>query len=95
MKLNFYAGGAIAMWLLVIMVIAAELFEPFKTALASVFTHHWIGKLVLVIIAFILFSFLFKDKKSIMNIPYEKLAWKSAIGSLALIFLFYVFEFFV
>ena len=94
MKINFYVGGAVAMWLLVAMVIAAELFAPFKDMLSSIFSHHWIGKLVIVMIVFFLAGFLFRDKQLTGEFPNSELAWKSALGSLAAVFLFYVIHFF-
>ncbi|MBS3068727.1 hypothetical protein J4450_08535 [Candidatus Micrarchaeota archaeon] len=95
MKFNFYNGATISAWLLAVLVIVAELVAPFKDALKNVFTHHWIGKVVLVFIAFFVFAFLFKDKKSLFGMSDEKAAWYSTLGSLAIILLFYVYEFVV
>lgn len=93
-KFNFYLGAASSAWLLVALVVIAEIAEPFKNFLKGTFTHHWIGKAVLATIAFLLFGFLFKGKTSIGNIADEKLAWYSAIGSLLAIFLFFIVDFF-
>lgn len=89
-KFNFCLGAAASSWLLAIMVIAAELYAPFKSLLAAVFAHHWIGKAVLTAAAFVVFGFLLKERKTD-----ESLAWRSAVGSLAVIFAFYVLEFIV
>lgn len=92
---NFYLGASVASWLLTIMVIAAEMIEPFKSFLKSIFGHHWIGKAVIITLVFIVFGFLLKGRSSIGNFPNEKVAWYSMIGSLAAIFLFYLVDFFV
>lgn len=92
-KFNFYFGATMSAWLLAILVIVAELAEPFKNFLKTIFTHHWIGKAAIVILAFLIFGFLLKDKGSIGKVSDDKLAWFSAIGSLTIIFLFFVIEF--
>lgn len=88
-KFNFYLGAAVSAWLLAIMVITGELAAPFKALLQTLFGHHWIGKAVIVALVFAAVTFLVREKK-----PHEKLAWYSAVGSMAVIFLFYVIEFF-
>lgn len=93
-RFNFYLGAAASAWLLTILIVVAELVEPFKNFLKDLFTHHWIGKAVLITFAFLVFGFLFRNKDSIGNIPEDKLSWYSMLGSLILIFLFFVFEFF-
>ncbi len=90
MKLNFYSGTSVSAWLLTALVIVAELVEPFKESLKTVFTHHWIGKGILIIIAFIVFSLLLKEKETD-----EKVSWYSVIGSFAVIFLFYLIHYFI
>lgn len=89
-KFNFCLGAAASSWLLAIMVMAAELYAPFKALLAAVFAHHWIGKAALTAAAFVVFGFLLKERKTD-----ERLAWRSILGSLAVIFAFYVLEFIV
>lgn len=91
-KFSFYLGAAVAGWLLAILVIAAELFAPLKDTLKAIFGHHWVGKAVIVAIAFIVFGFLLARRESASS---EKIAWYSVLGSLAVILLFYVAEFFV
>lgn len=93
-KFNFYLGAAASSWVLAILVIVAELYEPFKNLLKSIFTHHWIGKAAIVALVFLVFGFMLKNKKSIFNIQDNKLAWNSMLGSLAIIFLFFIIEFF-
>lgn len=87
-KLNYYLGITVSSWLLTIMVIAAELYSPFKDLLKSVFTHHWVGKIAIMITVFLIVSFLFKDKK-----VSDKTAFYSVICSLIVILGFFVFEF--
>ena len=94
LKFNFYASAFASSLLLALLVIIAELAAPLKAFLASVFTHHWIGKAVLVVLAFIAVGFLYK-KESIFGITNEKLAWYGTLGTLAAIFLFYVIHYFV
>ena len=89
-KFNFYLGAAASSWLLAIMVITAELYAPFKSLLASAFGHHWIGKAAIVALAFVAAGFLLKRTKD----SDESLAWHSILGTLAVIFAFYVLEFF-
>ncbi len=84
-RFNLYIGEAASAWVLAISVVLAELIAPFKTFLQTTFTHHWVGKVVLVTLAFLLFGFLSKEKSSD-----EKTAWYSVIGSLSLILLFYL-----
>jgi len=92
-KFNFYLGAAASAWLLAILVIIAELVEPFKTLLKDIFMHHWIGKGVLITLAFLAVGFLLKNKTSLGKIPDDKLAWYSVLGSLIVIFLFFAVEF--
>lgn len=87
-KFNFYLGTSVGAWLLTVLVIVAELSEPFKTLLKNTFIHHWIGKAVIITLAFILFGFLMKEKET-----GEKVAWYSTLSSLLIIFLFYLIEF--
>jgi len=94
-RFNFYAGATASAWLLAILVIAAELIAPFKNLLKSIFSHHWIGKAVIITLTFIVFGFLFKEKTSIGKLKDESVSWFSVIGSLVVILLFYVIEFFV
>jgi len=89
-KFNYYLGGAASSWLLALMVVAAELYEPFKTALTNVFGHHWIGKMVAVALSFVAFGFLIKGKPSD-----AKIGWYSVVGSLAAIFLFFLGGYFI
>ena len=92
-KFNFYLGTAASSWLLVILVISAELFEPFKNLLKAVFTHHWIGKAVLTAVIFLVAGFAFGSKKLPWKVSDDKIAWHSVIGSLIIILLFFIMEF--
>ena len=93
-KFNLYFGATTSTWLLAILVIVAELAEPFKTFLKDTFSHHWIGKAAIITISFLLFGLLLRNKDSIMNVSDDKLAWYSVLGSLIVIFLFFIIEFF-
>ena len=94
MKFNFYAGGAVASGVLTLSVILSELVKPFKDILTIVFTHHWIGKIALMAIIFLIFGFAYKGKKMFgKNIGY--VAWKSVTWSLNTIFLFYLLLYFL
>ncbi|MBI2658407.1 hypothetical protein HYX08_06980 [Candidatus Woesearchaeota archaeon] len=92
-KFNFYLGAAASAWLLAIMVITAELIAPFKNLLKALFTHHWIGKAVIVTTAFLVFGLLLRGKEQIGNFPDGKISWYSMLGSLIAIFLFFAAEF--
>ena len=93
-KFNFYLGAAASAWLLAILVIASELSEQFKNLLTSAFGHHWVGKIVLVTLCFLVSGFALKDKKSAGNLSVDKFAWYSMLIILLVIFLFFVIEFF-
>lgn len=87
---NLYAGSIFASWLLLALVLASEMSEPFKTFLKDVFGHHWIGKGVIIAAAFFAFGYFMKNKKY----SYEKAAWYSVVACLVLIFLFFAASFF-
>ena len=93
-RFNYYFGASASALLLAILVVAAELIAPFKNFLKATFTHHWIGKGVIITLAFIVFGFLLREKKSIGKFSSEKIAWNSTIISLIAILLFYIIEFF-
>ncbi len=89
---SFYNGAFAASLLLAILVIVAELAKPFKDFLASIFTHHWVGKGVLTAAAFIIIGYVYKQD-NIFGIKSEKASWYATLGSLAIIFLFYIIHF--
>jgi hypothetical protein len=91
-KFNYYTSGTASSLLLAILVILSELSKPFKTFLASIFTHHWIAKLVIVAVVFILVGFYY-DQKKLFGKNIEDVAWYSTLVSLAVIFLFYIIHF--
>jgi len=94
MKFNAYAGMIASSWLLAAMVVASELAPSFKQALASAFSHHWIGKGVLTALAFVIIGFAFASNAGkIAGKRQEDAAWWSALGSLVVIIAFFVFEF--
>lgn len=87
-KFNHFMAASVSSWLLALMVIVSELFPPFKELLTSLFSHHWIGKVVITLSVFVLAGFLVKKQVS------EKTAFYSVIGSLVVILAFYMFLFF-
>lgn len=89
-KFNLFGGAKIAACVLTVSIILAELIGPFKTFLKTTFSHHWIGKIVLVALAFALFGYFSKEKASD-----EKAAWKSIVASLVIILLFYLIMYLV
>ncbi|GEM_PF-4662091 len=93
MKFNLYIGAASSAILLTIMVILTEISAGFKGVLTSVFTHHWIAKVVVVFLALFIFGYLFRDKKNFILHTDEKAAWHFTLAALAIIFLFFVFDF--
>ena len=93
-KFNFYFGAATSAWLLLILIIVAELIEPFKTLLKNTFGHHWIGKSVIIILAFLVIGFLLRNNKSIGKVKQDKIAWYSTLFSLIAILLFFAIEYF-
>lgn len=94
-RFNLYLGASASASLLAILIILAELSEPFKAILTTMFSHHWIGKAVVITLAFVVFGLLFRGKNRIGKFSDEKVAWYSVIGSLSVIFLFYLIEFFI
>ena len=91
---SFYMGTIVSSWLLAAMVVIVGLYPTFWNLLKNTFTHHWIGKLVITIAAFLLFGFFIKDEY-IKKINNEKIAWYSMILSLAVILIFYLIEYFI
>ena len=91
-KFNFYLGESASSLLLVILVIITEVSGSFKNLLKLIFTHHWIGKAVIITLVFILVGFLYRETK-IFNIQDEKFAWNSTIISLVIILLFFIIHY--
>ncbi len=95
MKFNFYLGAAVSAWLLSVLVVATEISAPFKNLLKTLMFHHWVGKAVLVSLAFVAFGFILKDKKSLGSLSDENVAWYSALFNLAFIFLVFTVFYFI
>ena len=93
-KFNFYNGAFAASTLLAILVITAELSKPFKEFLASIFSHHWIGKAILITIVFIIVGFTYK-KDELFGIGSKEVSWRSTLSSLIIIFLFYIIHYLI
>ncbi len=91
---NFSYGAMASAWLLTLLVVGAELLEPLKKLLASIFWHHWVGKGILIAITFVVVGYLSR-RKSFWNISADDAAWYSVLGSMIIIFLFYLLEFFI
>ena len=93
-KFNVYLGAAAGAWALVILVVAAELAEPFKKLLTDTFSHHWVGKAVIMFLTFVILGLLMRNKHSVAGVSNNKLAWYGVLAGLLVIFIFYVVEFF-
>ncbi len=94
-KFNAYLGAAISAWLLAIMVILSELSPSFKEFLKGTFTHHWLGKLIITVAAFLIFGWLLRNEKSMFGSREDKFAWQSMIGSLIVTLLFFMIYYFM
>jgi len=81
-------------WLVVVMTIAAELSEPFKALLAGTFTHHWIGKSVISVVAFVVFYAIFSRARESDNVSRGawQVVWSVVLGGL-IIFSFFLWHF--
>lgn len=89
-------GAITAIVFITAITIAADLYSPLKDWLKENFSHHWIGKGILAIAAFLLAGFLkFLFGKTTNEIKIAKnlavLNWLSIIGSLAILG-FFIFE---
>ena len=87
-KFNYFLSITVVSWLLTLMIIATDLSPPFKAFLTTYFSHHWIAKLIISIIVFLLVGFLI-EKKQVS----EKIAFYSVIASIAIMLGFFIFEF--
>ena len=94
-KFNVFFGTFISSIVFVVIVILAELVKPFKDILKSLFWHHWVGKVVLTVLIFLIIGYLQRNTKSLKGIPAEKLAWYGVLFSLISILLFYVIHYFI
>ena len=78
-------------WLIVGVTIWAEQQESFKTLLASLAGHHWIGKSIVAAVAFVLLYMLMRHRRESNNaLTLMLLVCASAIGGGLVIFFFYV-----
>ena len=91
---NFYNAAFFASSLLAILVITAELISPFKTFLATIFSHHWIGKAVIITITFLILGFVYK-KDSLFGVKSEVISWYTIIISFIVIFIFYLVQYLI
>ena len=92
-KFNYYTSITASSLLLAVIVIAAELIAPFKSLLASIFSHHWVGKAVIIPAVFILAGFYY-DKNKLFGKKIEHIAWYSTLLSISVIFLFFIIHYF-
>ncbi len=89
---HFIISSITTVAVITLLTIAAELNAPLKDWLKQVFSHHWIGKSVIALAVFLIFSF-------VMRVPTKKplrelVGWlicASIIGSLA-IFIFFLWH---
>ncbi len=91
---NFNNGATVSSVLLTVLVLCAELIPAFKNALASVFGHHWVGKLAIVLATFVIISFVWKSE-TVFGKESGKVAWYSILGSIAVMLLFYTIHYLV
>ncbi len=91
-KFDLYLGATASALMLAVLVIAAELADPLKEILRTLFWHHWVGKGILVTLVF-LSSGLIGGSRKYSNYSNDSIAWYSVLGSLALIFAFYLLEY--
>lgn len=84
----------LVIWLIVAMTLAAELSAPFKAFIAQVGGHHWTGKSVVSLVAFILLYFLFskaKESDTVLKSVWY-VVWSVVLGGLV-IFSFFLWHF--
>ena len=93
-KFNYYAGIFYSSIVLTLLIIIAEFVEPFKNLLKSTFYHHWIGKIVITIIVFILIGLFYKKDPLLEKSP-DKISFQTTIICLAIILLFFIFHYFL
>jgi len=87
--LSYAAIGVI--WLIVGMTIWSEQSESFKTLLASIAGHHWVGKSIVSVVAFVLLYMLVRRMRESRNaLTLMLLASASAAAGGIVIFSFYV-----
>lgn len=81
-------------WLIVAMTLGTEVSESFKTLIAKVGGHHWIGKSIISFVSFVLVYLLFKRTGEPKNVLTNTLL---VVGSVVLggliIFLFFLWHF--
>ncbi|MBR9706948.1 MAG: hypothetical protein GOV15_00770, partial [Candidatus Diapherotrites archaeon] len=87
-KFNYYGASAASSLLLALLVVIAELSKPFKELLAIPFGHHWIGKIAVTAIVFVVIGLLLKEQRKRFGMKEADLAWYSALVSLAAIAVF-------
>ncbi len=95
----YYRSAFITLIFIPLITLLAEFSESLKNGLKTIFWHHWLGKGILVIVLFIVLSFLWGLKPSKSLSPEEhaiqlmRALILSLIGS-GIIFLFFVSEYF-
>lgn len=81
-------------WLIVAMTLLAELSAPFKSFLAQIAGHHWVGKSIIAAIAFCILYFLFRKSDESRGIwGSVLLALASVIAGGLIIFSFFLWHF--
>ncbi|GMQ95259.1 MAG: hypothetical protein BMS9Abin13_372 [Patescibacteria group bacterium] len=94
---NSFAASAIAaIGVIVLLVIAGELYKPLKSFLANAFVHHWIGKGVLAFFTFAglgiaLVFFDSSGENTQTKILLSFLVWVAVLGTVSII-VFFAYE---
>ena len=92
-RFNFFVGAAVAAVVLALLVVFAELIGPFKSFLATLFSHHWIGKAVIMPVAFLVAGFVAKEGKKDSVALAKNVTWYGCLGSLGAMLVFYILYF--
>lgn len=81
-------------WFIVVLTLGAELSASFKTLVAQIGGHHWVGKSILSTVLFLVVFLLFKktnESSSVLKNSY--LVVGSVVFGGLIIFLFYLLDF--
>ncbi|MDO8628665.1 MAG: hypothetical protein Q7R56_02840 [Nanoarchaeota archaeon] len=86
MKFNHELATSISSWTLAIIVVLAEIITPFKNLLKTLFTHHWLGKVAIILAVYLIIGFFTKK-------PYQH-SYRDVIISMSIILIYYIIHYF-